>query len=134
MLRDVADRNYRLTVDGERNGAFRHTFDAVTLTRLGANAALAGDVRDQAELHGLFGRVSDLGFTLLEARASEDRPDKLPENRSAMRMRLRTDRAGVGLSEGSRRWLRQPKKKRQHATWHLTRRPPSIANSYRSNP
>jgi hypothetical protein len=70
----------------------------VTLTQSGANTALAGDVRDQAELDGLFGRVSDLGLTLLEARASEDRPDKLPENRSAMRMRLRTDRAGSGLS------------------------------------
>jgi hypothetical protein len=55
----------------------------VTLTRIGGNTALASEVRDQAELHGLFGRGSDLGLTLLEARASEDRPDKLPENRSA---------------------------------------------------
>ena len=34
-----------------------------------ANTALTGNVRDQAELHGLLRRVSDLGLTLLEARA-----------------------------------------------------------------
>jgi hypothetical protein len=83
MLRDLAARNYRLIDHGERNDAFRHAFHAVTLTRIGANTALAGDVRDQAEPHGLFRRVSHLGLTLLEARAIEDRPDKLPENRSA---------------------------------------------------
>jgi hypothetical protein len=115
----MADRNYRLIVEGELNDAFRHTFHGMTLTRIGGNTALAGNVRDQAELQGLLRRVSGLGLTLLEAGAIEDLPDKLPENRSAD-----ADPAENRSSE-SRSYRKEPtmatateerKKKRQHAT------------------
>ena len=44
------------------------------MARADGNTALTGNVRDQAELHVLR-RVSDLGLTLLEARAVDDRPN-----------------------------------------------------------
>ena len=46
----------------------------MTLTRAGGNTELTGPVRDQAELQGLLRRVSDLGLTLLEAKAIDERP------------------------------------------------------------
>jgi hypothetical protein len=93
MLRHMADRNYCPIVEVERNDASRHAIPALTLTRVGGSAALAGDVRDQAEQHALFRCGSDLGLTLPDAKAIEDRPDTLPENRSADADGLRTDRA-----------------------------------------
>ena len=47
----------------------------MTLTRAEGNTALTGTVRDQAELQGLLRRVSDLGLTLLEAKAIDDARD-----------------------------------------------------------
>ena len=46
----------------------------MTLTRAGGTTTLSGYVRDQAELQGLLQRVSDLGLTLLEVKASEAMP------------------------------------------------------------
>ena len=48
--------------------------EAMTLTREHGNTVLSGTVRDQAELHGLFQRVSDLGLTLLSVVAVEEAP------------------------------------------------------------
>jgi hypothetical protein len=42
MLGYVADRDSRLIVEGKRNRAFRHTFHAMTLTRVGGRTALVG--------------------------------------------------------------------------------------------
>jgi hypothetical protein len=44
-------------------------FEGMTLTRSEGNTALTGNVRDQAQLQGLLQRVSNLGLTLLQARA-----------------------------------------------------------------
>ena len=65
----MADRNYRLIVEGELSDALEPAFDRMTLTRAEGNTSLTGTVRDQAELQGLLRRVSDLGLTLLEAKA-----------------------------------------------------------------
>jgi hypothetical protein len=65
----MADRNYRLIVEGELSDALEPAFHGMTLTRAAGNTALTGSVRDQAELQGLLRRVSDLGLTLLEAKA-----------------------------------------------------------------
>jgi hypothetical protein len=76
ILGCVADRNYRLVVKGELSDELKPAFDAfrnMTLTRAGGNTTLTGTVRDQAELQGLLRRVSDLGLTLLEAKAINDR-------------------------------------------------------------
>ena len=46
----------------------------MTLTRADGTTTLSGHVRDQAELQGLLQRVSDLGLTLLEVKASGAMP------------------------------------------------------------
>jgi hypothetical protein len=71
----MAARNYRLIVEGELSDALEPAFDGMTLTRAAGNTALTGTVRDQPELHGLLRRVSDLGLTLLEAKAIDDDPE-----------------------------------------------------------
>ena len=79
----MLDRNYRLTVEGELSDYLAPTFYGMTLTRAQGNTELTGRVRDQAELQGLLQRVSALGLTLLELRAIDDRPERLPGGRPA---------------------------------------------------
>ena len=74
----MADRNYRLIVEGELSDALGPAFHGMALTRAAGNTALTGTVRDQAELQGHLRRVSDLGLTLLEAKAIDTRPGELP--------------------------------------------------------
>jgi hypothetical protein len=68
----VTGRTYRLIVDGELSDGLEPAFDGMTLTRVEGRTALTGNVRDQAELQGLLQRVSDLGLTLLEAKAIDN--------------------------------------------------------------
>lgn len=63
----MSSREYRLTVEGELSDRMRPAFEGMTLAHEHGNTVLAGVVRDQAELHGLLQRVSDLGLTLLSA-------------------------------------------------------------------
>jgi hypothetical protein len=74
----VVDRNYLLIVEGELSDYLEPTFYGMTLTRAQGNTELTGHVRDQAELQGLLQRVSNLGLTLLELRAIDDRPERRP--------------------------------------------------------
>ena len=69
----MADRSYRLIVEGELSDNLEPAFHGMTLTRAEGNTVLTGNVRDQAELQGLLRRVSDLGLTLLEAKAINQR-------------------------------------------------------------
>jgi hypothetical protein len=71
----VTERTYRLIVEGELSDDLALAFPGMALTRADRRTALTGSVRDQSELHGLLHRVSDLGLTLLEARAIDDRPE-----------------------------------------------------------
>ena len=68
----MTSRTYRLTVEGELSDRVGPSFDGMTLTRAEGTTTLTGHVRDQAELQGLLRRVSDLGLTLLEAKAIDD--------------------------------------------------------------
>lgn len=70
----MADRTYRLIVEGELGDDLALAFPGMALTRADGSTALTGTVRDQAELHGLLQRTSDLGLTLLEAKAIDDSP------------------------------------------------------------
>ena len=63
----MADRKYRLIVEGELSDRAVHSFEGMTLTREEGKTVLVGPVRDQAQLQGLLQRVSDLGLTLLGA-------------------------------------------------------------------
>jgi hypothetical protein len=67
MLDGMAVREYRLTVEGELSDAAGRAFEGMTLTRDRGRTLLVGRIRDQAELHGVLQRVSDLGLTLLNA-------------------------------------------------------------------
>ena len=73
MLPAVADREYRLTLEGEIGDREVRAFEGMTLTREDGTTVLVGPVRDQAELQGLLQRVSDLGLTLLSASAIDER-------------------------------------------------------------
>jgi hypothetical protein len=72
----VADRTYRLIVEGELSDEFALAFPGMALTRADGSTALTGTVRDQAELQGLLQRTSDFGLTLLEARTIDDHRDR----------------------------------------------------------
>jgi hypothetical protein len=67
-------RRYRLTIEGELSDQTGSAFHGMTLTRDAGNTLLVGRVRDQAELHGVLQRVSDLGLTLLGV--AEDEPSE----------------------------------------------------------
>jgi hypothetical protein len=61
---------YRLEVKGELSRTGGVTFHGMSISHYGGNTVLEGIIRDQAELHGLLQRVSDLGLTLVSVRAS----------------------------------------------------------------
>jgi hypothetical protein len=73
IVAEVADRTYRLIVEGELSDDLAPAFPGMALTRADGSTALTGTVRDQAELHGHLQRTSDLGLVLLEAKAIDDR-------------------------------------------------------------
>jgi hypothetical protein len=68
----MPSRQYRLVVEGELSDRVELAFEGMTLTREEGNTILEGPVRDQAELQGLLGRVSDFGLTLLSATAIDE--------------------------------------------------------------
>ena len=72
----MAERTYRLIVEGELGDDLALAFPGMALSRAEGSTALTGTVRDQAELQGLLRRTSDFGLTLLEARAIDDHPGR----------------------------------------------------------
>ena len=71
----MANRTYRLTVEGELGDQMAWAFPGMTLTRGDGTTTVTGELRDQAELQGMLQRVSELGLTLLETKALGPRPD-----------------------------------------------------------
>jgi hypothetical protein len=67
----MAGHEYRLTVEGELSDRLAAAFEGMTLTREAGVTDIAGPVADQAQLQGLLRRISDLGLTLLSARATD---------------------------------------------------------------
>ena len=72
----MADRTYRVLVEGELSDDVALSFPGMVLVRAAGTTTLTGPVRDQAELHGLLRRTSELGLTLLEARVIDGGPDQ----------------------------------------------------------
>jgi hypothetical protein len=60
---------YWLTVDGELGDHMASVFPGMTLTQGDGMTTLSGEMRDQAELQGVFQRIADLGLTLLETKS-----------------------------------------------------------------
>ena len=78
----MAARTYWLTVDGELGDHMASAFPGMTLTHQDGTTTLSGEMRDQAELQGVFQRVSDLGLTLLETKSTAGRKRPAPQQRS----------------------------------------------------
>ena len=58
--------NYEIRVKGHLNARWADWFDGLTLTQESdGTTVLSGSVVDQAELHGLLGKVRDLGLPLI---------------------------------------------------------------------
>ena len=56
---------YRIVVRGELSQRYTLAFEGMTLATGEGQTAIIGPVTDQAHLHGLLNRVSDLGLELL---------------------------------------------------------------------
>jgi hypothetical protein len=63
---------YRLVVEGELSDRLEHAFGGMTVTRSDGTTVMVGNVRDQADLHDLLRRVTDLGLTLLSVASISD--------------------------------------------------------------
>ena len=56
---------YRLVVRGELDTRFQYLFEPMRLERTDGRTVLSGDLIDQAQLHGVIGRIEELGLELL---------------------------------------------------------------------
>jgi hypothetical protein len=69
--------DYELRLSGHLDPRWETWFEGLTLTREpDGTTTLRGEVVDQAALHGLLGRVRDLGLTLLSVEAAPHHPEK----------------------------------------------------------
>ena len=58
--------NYEIRVKGHLNARWADWFDGLTVTQESdGTTVLSGSVMDQAALHGLLGKVRDLGLPLI---------------------------------------------------------------------
>jgi hypothetical protein len=61
---------FEIRLEGQLDAHWSDWFDGMTLTLQGdGTTVLRGPVADQAALHGLLGRVGDLGMTLISINA-----------------------------------------------------------------
>jgi hypothetical protein len=58
------DRCYRIVVDGELGPRYAAAFDGMEICAAHGETEITGPVVDQSQLHGLLGRIADLGLTL----------------------------------------------------------------------
>ena len=69
--RPEAPRGYRIRVAGRLDGSWAAWFDGFTLTvGMDGTTTLSGAVADQAQLHGLFAKLRDLGLEIVSLDAS----------------------------------------------------------------
>ena len=61
---------YRIVVRGELSRRYVPAFEGMTLATGEGQTAIVGPVIDQAHLHGLLNRVSDLGLELISVNAA----------------------------------------------------------------
>jgi hypothetical protein len=55
---------YRITVEGEIGSRYTTAFDGMEIRAADGETEITGPVTDQSHLHGLLGRIADLGLTL----------------------------------------------------------------------
>lgn len=64
----------RITVRGRLSQRLAGAFDGMTLTPRRGATDLAGEVVDQAQLHGLLTRIRDLGLELTSVSVTDTNP------------------------------------------------------------
>ena len=58
--------NYHIKIKGHLDPCWQDWFDGLTITLTDdGNTILCGEVKDQAALHGVFKKVSNLGLTII---------------------------------------------------------------------
>ena len=67
----MAVSRYRIVLRGRLSERFESAFDGMTLERGPNQTVLVGDVRDQAQLYGLFDRLQEFGIELLAVESAE---------------------------------------------------------------
>ena len=73
-------RHIQITVRGRLSHRLAASFDGMTLDQLPSGSRLHGTIADQAQLHGLLGRIRDLGLEL-ESVTTSDTPDAATPDR-----------------------------------------------------
>jgi hypothetical protein len=56
--------SYRIIVEGELGPRYASAFDGMTIRAADGETEITGPIVDQSALHGLLGRIADLGLTL----------------------------------------------------------------------
>jgi len=69
----------RITVHGRLSERLTAAFDGMATVRRPGATELAGEVADQAQLHGLLSRIRDLGLELTSVTVSEVEPTNREE-------------------------------------------------------
>jgi hypothetical protein len=67
----VAPSDYEIRVKGRLTDTVTNAFEDFTASVKPAETTLRGEVRDQAELHGLLEQIQSLGLELIEVRRLE---------------------------------------------------------------
>jgi hypothetical protein len=70
---------YQIRIKGHLDDTLASWFEGLTISNLeGGEALLSGHIQDQAALHGVLNRISNLGLTLISVNAvrEEDRKNK----------------------------------------------------------
>lgn len=64
--------SYQIVVRGELSQRFATTFEGMTLVAGDGRTAITGPVTDQAQLHGLLDRLSELGLELVSVNVTPE--------------------------------------------------------------
>jgi hypothetical protein len=67
----VAVSRYRIVLRGRLSERFESAFDGMSLEHGPNRTVLVGDVRDQAQLYGLLGRLQEFGIDLLAVESAD---------------------------------------------------------------
>jgi hypothetical protein len=72
----MAQRFYRITIDGVLTGRLASAFEPMSLSGAGGHTSISGFCADTAALYGILDRLRDLGVELLALESSDpDRPE-----------------------------------------------------------
>ena len=96
----MAASRYRIVLRGRLSERFESAFDGMTLEHGPNRTVLTGDVRDQAQLYGLIGRLQEFGIELLAVEPADAPEDGSESGAGPPASGLSVRSAGPG--EGAR--------------------------------